>query len=49
MPARLDHVVIAVTDYEHSNRFYADVLGVDVEEISRGRYAYKLAGGQRYP
>jgi len=45
--ARLDHVVIAVTDYERSNRFYADVLGVDVEEISRGRYAYKLAGGQQ--
>jgi catechol 2,3-dioxygenase-like lactoylglutathione lyase family enzyme len=47
VPARLDHVVIAVTDYERSNRFYADVLGVDVEEISRGRYAYKLAGGQQ--
>jgi catechol 2,3-dioxygenase-like lactoylglutathione lyase family enzyme len=45
--ARLDHVVIAVTDYERSNRFYSDVLGVDVEEISRGRYAYKLAGGQQ--
>ena len=47
MLARLDHVVIAVTDYERSNRFYSDVLGVDVEEISRGRYAYKLAGGQQ--
>ena len=47
MQARLDHVVIAVTDYERSNRFYADVLGVDVEEISRGRYAYKLADGQQ--
>jgi len=45
--ARLDHVVIAVTDYERSNRFYADVLRVDVEEISRGRYAYKLADGQQ--
>ncbi len=47
MPARLDHIVIAVTDYERSNRFYAYVLGVGVEEISRGRYAYKLAGGQQ--
>ena len=47
MLARLDHVVIAVTDYERSNRFYADVLGVEVEEISLGRYAYKLAGGQQ--
>jgi len=44
---RIDHVVIAVSDYERSNRFYADVLGVDVHEISRGRYAYKLADGQQ--
>jgi catechol 2,3-dioxygenase-like lactoylglutathione lyase family enzyme len=45
--AGLDHVVIAVTDYERSNRFYADVLGVEVVEISRGRYAYRLPGGQQ--
>ncbi len=44
---RIDHVVIAVSDYERSNRFYADVLGVDVTEISRGRYAYRLADGQQ--
>jgi catechol 2,3-dioxygenase-like lactoylglutathione lyase family enzyme len=44
---RIDHVVIAVSDFERSNRFYADVLGVDVIEISRGRYAYRLAGGQQ--
>ena len=44
---RIDHVVIAVSDYERSNRFYAEVLGVDVTEISRGRYAYKLANGQQ--
>lgn len=47
MPPRLDHVVIAVTDYERSNRFYADVLSVDVQELSRGRYAYRLANGQQ--
>ncbi|MFL5911788.1 MAG: VOC family protein [Gaiellaceae bacterium] len=47
MPPRLDHVVIAVSDWERSNRFYADVLGVEVLEISRGRYAYKLADGQQ--
>jgi len=47
LPPRIDHVVIAVTDYERSNRFYADVLGVEVEEISRGRYAYRLADGQQ--
>jgi catechol 2,3-dioxygenase-like lactoylglutathione lyase family enzyme len=45
--ARLDHVVLAVTDYERSNRFYADVLGVEVVGISRGRYAYKLPGDQQ--
>jgi catechol 2,3-dioxygenase-like lactoylglutathione lyase family enzyme len=44
---RLDHVVIAVSDFERSNRFYADVLGVEVAEISLGRYSYKLAGGQQ--
>ncbi|HEY2541647.1 MAG TPA: VOC family protein [Gaiellaceae bacterium] len=47
MPARLDHVVIAVTDWERSNRFYADVLGAEIIEISRGRFAYKLADGQQ--
>ena len=47
MLPRLDHVVIAVSDFERSNRFYADVLGVEVAEISLGRYAYRLAGGQQ--
>ena len=47
MPPRLDHVVIAVTEWERSNRFYADVLGLEVDEISRGRYAYRLADGQQ--
>ncbi|HEY2072861.1 MAG TPA: VOC family protein [Gaiellaceae bacterium] len=47
MPPRLDHVVIAVTDWERSNRFYADVLGAEVVEISRGRYAYRLDDGQQ--
>jgi catechol 2,3-dioxygenase-like lactoylglutathione lyase family enzyme len=45
--ARLDHVVVAVSDWDRSNRFYADVLGAEVHEISRGRYAYRLAGGQQ--
>ena len=45
MPPRLDHVVIAVSDFERSNRFYADVLGAEVIELSRSRYAYKLADG----
>jgi hypothetical protein len=29
---RLDHVVIAVTDFERSNTFYRDVLGAEVVE-----------------
>jgi catechol 2,3-dioxygenase-like lactoylglutathione lyase family enzyme len=41
----LDHVVIAVTDWERSNRFYADVLGAELVELPYGRYAYRLAGG----
>jgi len=47
LPLRLDHAVVAVTDWERSNRFYADVLGAEVVEISRGRYAYRLADGQQ--
>jgi catechol 2,3-dioxygenase-like lactoylglutathione lyase family enzyme len=42
---RLDHVVIAVSDFERSNAFYRDVLGVEVVEID-GRVAYRLEGQQ---
>lgn len=45
MPPRLDHVVIAVSDYERSNAFYRDVLGVDVVELPYGRVAYRLPAG----
>jgi catechol 2,3-dioxygenase-like lactoylglutathione lyase family enzyme len=44
---RLDHLVIAVSDWERSNAFYREVLGVDVVEVEYGRYAYVLDGGQR--
>jgi catechol 2,3-dioxygenase-like lactoylglutathione lyase family enzyme len=47
VPPRLDHVVIAVSDWERSNAFYRDVLGVEVIELDRGRYAYRLPGGQQ--
>jgi catechol 2,3-dioxygenase-like lactoylglutathione lyase family enzyme len=43
----LDHVVIAVSEWERSNAFYRDVLGVEVVELEHGRYAYVLPGGQR--
>ena len=43
---RLDHVVIAVSDWERSNAFYRDVLGAEVVELDRGRYAYRIGGRQ---
>jgi catechol 2,3-dioxygenase-like lactoylglutathione lyase family enzyme len=43
---RLDHVVIAVSDFERSNRFYAEVLGAEVVELRRGRYAYRFGDQQ---
>jgi catechol 2,3-dioxygenase-like lactoylglutathione lyase family enzyme len=43
---RLDHVVIAVSDWERSNAFYRDVLGAEVVELDRGRYAYRIGGQQ---
>jgi catechol 2,3-dioxygenase-like lactoylglutathione lyase family enzyme len=39
---RLDHCVIAVSDWERSNRFYHDVLGVELVELDKGRFAYRL-------
>jgi ribonuclease HI/catechol 2,3-dioxygenase-like lactoylglutathione lyase family enzyme len=42
---RLDHVVIAVSDWERSNSFYAGVLGAEV--VKRGdAYAYRIAEHQ---
>jgi catechol 2,3-dioxygenase-like lactoylglutathione lyase family enzyme len=45
--ARLDHVVVAVSDYERSNAFYRDVLGAEIVELDRGRYAYRLPDAQQ--
>jgi catechol 2,3-dioxygenase-like lactoylglutathione lyase family enzyme len=44
---RLDHVVIAVSDWGRSNSFYRDVLGVEVVDLGPDRYAYGLDGGQQ--
>jgi len=44
---RLDHVVIAVSDWERSNAFYRDVLGAELVEIEEGRFAYRLADDQQ--
>jgi catechol 2,3-dioxygenase-like lactoylglutathione lyase family enzyme len=42
---RLDHVVIAVTDFARSNAFYSEVLGALVVEID-GRTAYRVGDQQ---
>jgi catechol 2,3-dioxygenase-like lactoylglutathione lyase family enzyme len=42
----LDHVVIAVSEWERSNRFYVDVLGAQLVELDKGRWAYRVGGQQ---
>ncbi len=42
---RLDHVVIAVTDFDRSSAFYREVLGAEIVEID-GRVAYRIDGQQ---
>jgi len=43
--AALDHVVIAVSDYERSTAFYRDVLGAEVIDLTYGRIGFRLPGG----
>jgi catechol 2,3-dioxygenase-like lactoylglutathione lyase family enzyme len=45
-PPRIDHVVIAVSDWETSAGFYRDVVGAELVELPRGRHAYRLANAQ---
>ncbi len=45
-PLRLDHCVIAVSEWERSNRFYADVLGAELVELEQGRVAYRFGEQQ---
>jgi catechol 2,3-dioxygenase-like lactoylglutathione lyase family enzyme len=45
-PLRLDHCVIAVSDWQRSNRFYSEVLGAEMIELEKGRWAYRLGGQQ---
>ena len=46
LPVALDHVVIAVSDWERSNAFYRDVLGAELVELPLGRYAYRFGDQQ---
>ena len=43
---RLDHCVIAVSDWETSNAFYRDVVGAEILDVGEGRYAYRLGDTQ---
>jgi catechol 2,3-dioxygenase-like lactoylglutathione lyase family enzyme len=43
---RLDHCVIAVTDWGRSNAFYRDVLGAELVDLDKGRFAYRFGGQQ---
>ena len=43
---QLDHCVIAVSDWDRSNRFYRDVLGAELLELEKGRFAYRFGEQQ---
>ena len=43
---KLDHCVIAVSDWERSTEFYRDVLGADVVDHPDGRVAYRFGDQQ---
>ena len=45
LPTRFDHCVVHVSDWERSNNFYRDVVGVDVV-AKDGRWAYRFANAQ---
>lgn len=43
---RLDHCVIAVSDWDRSTSFYRNVLGAEVVEHPGGRVAYRFGDQQ---
>src|SRR5262245_23477355 len=43
---RLDHSVVAVSDWDVSNRFYRDVVGAELVPAGESRVAYRLADTQ---
>jgi catechol 2,3-dioxygenase-like lactoylglutathione lyase family enzyme len=38
--------VIAVSDWQRSNEFYRDVVGAELIELTRDRFAYRVGGQQ---
>ena len=45
LPTRFDHCVVHVSDWERSNNFYRDVLGVEVVAKNE-RWAYRFTNAQ---
>lgn len=45
-PVRLDHVVIAVADWDRSRAFYRDVLGAEVVDQPDGTIAFRFGEQQ---
>jgi catechol 2,3-dioxygenase-like lactoylglutathione lyase family enzyme len=43
---RLDHCVIAVSDWERSNAFYRDIVGAEILDVGGGRFAYRVGNTQ---
>jgi catechol 2,3-dioxygenase-like lactoylglutathione lyase family enzyme len=44
--ARLDHTVVAVSDWDRSTAFYRNVLGAEVLELDRTRVAFRFGAQQ---
>ena len=45
LPTRFDHCIVHVSDWERSNSFYRDVVGVEIIQ-KNGRWAYRFANAQ---
>jgi catechol 2,3-dioxygenase-like lactoylglutathione lyase family enzyme len=45
LPTKFDHCVVHVSDWERSNNFYREVVGVELV-AKNGRFAYKFANAQ---
>ena len=42
----LDHLVIAVSDWERSNAFYRDVVGAELLDTGQGTWRYRFGAQQ---
>ena len=46
LDVRLDHVVIAISDWDRSTAFYRDVLGAEIVDQANGRRAFRFGDQQ---